>query len=102
MTYLARLAVRFEQASERYAASNGITRTPEWFGLNMQEELGELIQVWMKLRGHGRRTGMSEMELAEALSDETADLLGQVMLFAHQNQINLPDAIERKWRFRPE
>jgi NTP pyrophosphatase (non-canonical NTP hydrolase) len=96
------LADRFEQASESYAASNGIARNDDWFILKMQEELGELTQVWMKLTGRGRPRGKSAGELTGDLADETADLLGHVLLFARRNGIDLGPAIARKWRFDPE
>lgn len=101
MTSLISLAARFEQASKKYAADNGISRTEEWFTLKMQEELGELTQAWMKWAGHGRRKGKSEADLHYEMSDETADLLGHVLLFAQQNKIDLDAAISRKWRFDP-
>ncbi len=99
MTSLLSLAERFEQASKKYAADNGIERTDEWFTLKMQEELGELTQLWMKWAGHGRRKGKTETDLHHAMSDETADLLGHVLLFAHQHGIDLEAAIRSKWRF---
>jgi NTP pyrophosphatase (non-canonical NTP hydrolase) len=93
---------RFEAASAGYAAANGLTRDPDWFVLKMHEEIGELTQVWNKLSGRGRRHGRSEAELRASLADETADLLGHVLLFAEQNGLDLAAAIERKWRFRPD
>ena len=102
MQHLVRLAGQFEQASQRYAAANGITRNDDWFILKLQEELGELTQVWMKLTDRGRRRGLGEAELREAMADETADLLGHILRFAQANGINLAPAIVRKWRFEPE
>jgi NTP pyrophosphatase (non-canonical NTP hydrolase) len=101
MTSLLSLAARFEQASEKYADDNGINRSDEWFALKMQEELGELTQVWMKWAGHGRRKGRSAEDLHHDMSDETADLFGHVLLFVHLNGIDLEAAIHRKWRFDP-
>jgi len=101
MTSLISLAARFEQASKKYAADNGIQRSSEWFALKMQEELGELTQVWMKWAGHGRRKGKPAEELHHEMSNEAADLLGHILLFAHHNKINLGAAIKRKWRFDP-
>tara|TARA_R100000687_G_C6320998_1_gene104999 strand:- start:88 stop:228 length:141 start_codon:yes stop_codon:yes gene_type:complete len=45
---------------------------------------------------------MASDNLQQHLADETADLLGHVLLFAHQNKIDLTAAIERKWRFSPD
>jgi NTP pyrophosphatase (non-canonical NTP hydrolase) len=102
MTPLISLTDQFEQASRTYAAANNIDRTDEWFVLKMQEELGELTQMWMKWAGHGRTKGMSQEELHHELSNETADLLGHILLFAQQNNVNLEAAIKRKWRFEIE
>jgi NTP pyrophosphatase (non-canonical NTP hydrolase) len=99
--HLIELAGQFEEASKRYAAANGITRNDDWFILKLQEELGELTQVWMKLTDRGRKRGLSEAELREELANETADVLGHILLFAQKNGIDLAPAIARKWRFEP-
>ncbi len=92
-------AARFEQASRSYAAQNDIERDDDWFVLKMQEELGELTQIYMKLSDRGRKHGRADADLREDLANETADLLGHILLFAHRHNIDLADAIERKWRF---
>lgn len=96
------LRAQFEDASARYAATNGLDRDADWFVLKMHEEIGELTQIWNKLSGRGRRRGRSEDELRQALADETADLLGHVLLFAGRHDLDLAAAIERKWHFRAE
>jgi NTP pyrophosphatase (non-canonical NTP hydrolase) len=98
---LASLADQFETASATYAAANGIARDRDWFLLKLHEELGELTQAWNKKTGRGRPKGMSEEEIARALADETADVLGHVLLFARQNGLDLDAAIKRKWMFSP-
>ena len=101
MPPLLKLADRFEQASRTYASSNGIARDEDWFVLKLQEELGELTQVRIKLTARGRRRGLDDTALQEELANETADLLGHILLFARRNDIDLPAAIARKWRFDP-
>jgi NTP pyrophosphatase (non-canonical NTP hydrolase) len=98
---LDRLANQFEAVSRGYAESHDFDRDADWFVLKMQEELGELTQAWIRLTGRGRRRDRSESDLRRALADETADLLGHLLLFARQNEIDLGAAIERKWRFVP-
>lgn len=93
---------RFEEASRLYAGANGIVRDPDWFLLKLHEEVGELTQAWNRLSGRGRAGGRSEEERRRDLEDETADVLGHVLLFAHAHGIDLAAAIERKWRFRPD
>lgn len=97
-----RLADQFEAASLGYVEANGLVRDADWFVLKMQEELGELTQVWNKLTGRGRRRDRAEAALRDDLADEAADLLGHVLLFARRNELDLTAAIERKWLFTPD
>ena len=95
------LADKFERASRIYAEANGLERDPDWFLLKLQEEMGELTQAWNRLTGRGRAKGRSADDMSRDLADETADLLGHILLFARRNEIDLEAAIERKWLFRP-
>src|ERR1700684_4347127 len=101
MSQLKQLSEAFERASQRYAAANAIARDDDWFLLKLQEELGELTQVWMKLTQRGRTHGKTESELRTALEDETTDVLGHILLLAHRRGMNLDAAVERKWLFKP-
>jgi NTP pyrophosphatase (non-canonical NTP hydrolase) len=92
----------FETASRRYADAHGLTRDPDWFVLKLHEEVGELTQSWNRLSGRGLAKGRSTAEMQRDLADEAADVLGHILLFARQNNIDLASAIERKWRFRPQ
>lgn len=96
------LIAQFEAASARYAEVHGMVRDPDWFVLKLQEEMGELSQAWNRATGRGRKKGRTDEDLSRDLADETADLLGHVLLFAHTNRLDLAAAIERKWLFRPE
>lgn len=98
---LADLAEKFESSSRRCAEVNGIERDPDWYLLKLQEEMGELTQAWNRVSGRGRPKGKAPDELKQDLADETADMLGHILLFARQNGIDLARAIERKWLFRP-
>ena len=97
-----KLAGQFEAASAGYAETHAIKRDSDWFLLKLQEEMGELTQAWNRLTGRGRTKGRSKEELSRDLADETADLLGHVLLFARKNQIDLAAAIEQKWLFRTD
>lgn len=98
---LADLATQFENASQSYAAEHGIVRDADWFLLKLQEEVGELTQAFNRKTGRGRRKDLSDDRLALALAEETADVLGHILLFARFYGVDLGAAIERKWRFRP-
>jgi NTP pyrophosphatase (non-canonical NTP hydrolase) len=63
---------------------NGIERDDDWFLLKLQEEMGELTQAWNRISGRGRRKGRSDEEMSRDLADETADVLGHILLFATQ------------------
>ncbi|HBF29264.1 pyrophosphatase [Rhizobium sp.] len=95
------LAEKFEVASSKYAKANDIERDADWFLLKLAEEAGEMLQVANGLSGRSRSKGMSEEEIRLLLADETADLLGHVLLFARHHGLDLNAAIERKWRFVP-
>ncbi len=93
------LSNKLEQASARYAEMNGILRDGDWFLLKLAEEAGELLQVANRLSGRSRAKGMSEEDMKSLLADETADLLGHILLFARHHGLPLEEAIQRKWRF---
>jgi NTP pyrophosphatase (non-canonical NTP hydrolase) len=92
---------QFEIASQKYARANDIERDDDWFVLKLQEEVGEVTQVWNALSGRGRHKGQTKEEMLQKLSDETADLLGHVLLLAHHQGLDLETSIKRKWRFTP-
>ncbi len=97
----AEMMPRFEEASQKYASENGIFRDPDWYMLKLQEEVGEVTQAWNRLTGRGRIKCRSKEEMKRDLADETADLLGHVLLLAYYNGLDIEGAIERKWRFTP-
>ena len=99
---LRRLADQFEISSSTHVAAHGIERDADWFLLKLQEEMGELTQAWNNATGRGRDRQVSPETLRQSIADETADLLGHVLLFAHHNDIDLAAAIERKWKFAPD
>ncbi|MBX4860225.1 pyrophosphatase [Rhizobium sophorae] len=98
---LRRLADQFEISSSVHVAANNIERDADWFLLKLQEEMGELTQAWNRLTGRGRAKGRSPEDMQRELADETADVLGHLLLFARHNDLDLAAAIERKWLFRP-
>jgi NTP pyrophosphatase (non-canonical NTP hydrolase) len=93
-----RLAVLSEQAaqiSDIYAANCAIRRDDDWWLLKLQEELGELTQAHLKVTGRGRTSG--ETDWNQARADEAADLLCQLLLYCRRFEIDLEQAVERKW-----
>ncbi|MCA9367230.1 phosphoribosyl-ATP pyrophosphohydrolase [Candidatus Kaiserbacteria bacterium] len=63
----------------------------------MTEEWGEALQVYLMLTDRGRQKGKSKTEIRAMLQEEIADVLGYLLVFAAQEQIDLEAAIEQKW-----
>jgi NTP pyrophosphatase (non-canonical NTP hydrolase) len=87
----------FERVSQIYARTCGIDRDADWFVLKLQEELGELVQAHLRMTGRGRDKGESGEAIRAQFEDETADLLGQLLLLVHHHGIDIEAACERKW-----
>lgn len=91
------LTASVAEVSDGYAKNCGINRDTDWYVLKLQEEVGELVSEHLRLSGRGRLHGKSRDEMREALEDETADVLAHILLFAKANEIDLEQALERKW-----
>ena len=94
---LTTLTEQLESISSGYAQKFEIERTPDWFLLKLTEELGELIQSYLKYIGQARTADVSQANLKQDLEDELADVLGMTLLVAHNHNIDLETAIARKW-----
>lgn len=94
---LAHLTALVAEVSDTYASRNSIARDDDWYLLKVQEELGELTAEYLKSTARARHKGADAAGLRQALEDETADVLGMLLLFARANQIDLDAALERKW-----
>jgi NTP pyrophosphatase (non-canonical NTP hydrolase) len=92
-----KLSADLEAISSGYAKKFGIDRTPEWFLLKLTEELGELVQSYLKYAGQARLNSTIEPTLRVDLEDELADVLGMTLLVAKNHNINIEQAITRKW-----
>lgn len=85
-----------QQVSDIYAARFGIERDAVWHMAKLSEELGELQAAYLKLNGQGR-SEESIVQRRAALEDEVADLFAQILLFARWQEIDIPEAVMRKW-----
>jgi len=93
---LAEITDRLAQVSDIYASRFNVTRTHEWYLLKTQEELGELVSAYLKATKQTR----AKIDLQEAeqnMRDEMADVISFLLLFARQMNIDVEDAIQRKW-----
>lgn len=94
---LTTLSEQIETISANYAKKFGFERTPDWFILKLQEEVGELIQAYLQMRGQARRKEKSPEELTEQFHKEIADVLGQLLLLAKQHGVDVEEQMEEKW-----
>lgn len=99
---LTQLTDQLEDVSAGYAEQNAIARTPDWFVLKLQEEVGELTQSYLMKTGRARDKGHSAADIEDGLRAEVADVLAQVLLIARHQGIDVEAALEEKWlRFHP-
>ena len=92
-----RLSEDLQDVSDQYAERYGIKRTPDWHVMKLSEELGELIQSYLKVSGQARTGGQKPEEFREAFEDELADVIGMALLLAKDQDVDLEQAFRRKW-----
>ncbi len=97
MINIQKLAEDVETISAIYAQKFDIQRDSNWYMLKLNEEMGELTQSYLKLIGQARVNGLDSSALREQFEDEVADVFGQLLLLARHFEIDLPDAMQRKW-----
>ena len=85
------------RVSDLYAQRCDITRDKDWYALKLGEELGELNAEYLRLSGRGRKKGQTDVEIRANLGRECADVFAHLMLFAHDNGIDLEQELKDKW-----
>ena len=83
--------------SDLYSKRFSIERTPEWYLIKIQEELGELSSAYLKLTGRARTEGNTVNDLRKNFEDEIADVLAMTMLFAKSQGVDIEKALQQKW-----
>ncbi|PJJ62270.1 pyrophosphatase [Compostimonas suwonensis] len=86
-----------EDVSQGYAAKFAIERSEVWFLLKLQEELGELTQAFVNLKGMSKDRGQSDEERRIAFAHECADVLAHLLLLARHEGVDVEAAITDKW-----
>ncbi|MGY0216222.1 MazG nucleotide pyrophosphohydrolase domain-containing protein [Endozoicomonadaceae bacterium StTr2] len=86
-----------EAVSKSYAEKHDIDRTDEWFLLKLTEEVGELTQSYLKMKGQARTQGADPETLRADFEKEVADVLGQVLLLANNHDIDVEQVMGKKW-----
>jgi NTP pyrophosphatase (non-canonical NTP hydrolase) len=91
------MSARADEVSRLYAQRFGIDRDASWYLLKLQEELGELVQSYLRMTGNARTDGAPEVERREQFTGELADVLCHVLLLARFHDVDLSRAVEAKW-----
>jgi len=85
------------KVSDKYSKVHSINRDNDWYILKLQEETGELIQNYLSFTNRGRNRNKSQKEIKQDFEDELSDVLGQILLIANNNNIDLEKTLKRKW-----
>lgn len=94
---LEELSKQIEEVSQSYAGKFAIRRDVDWALLKLVEEVGELTRAHLKLTLRSRVSRDEAESLRTSFEDELADVLGQVLVMAHIANVDLANAIDRKW-----
>ncbi len=91
------LEKKIEAVSRLYSKKYKIKREQNWFLLKLQEEVGELTQSYLMLKGKARTKNKSEDELKTDFEKELADVFCHVLLLARSHNVNIEKAVKEKW-----
>jgi len=91
------LTEKIEKISQNYSKKFEFERDSDWFVLKLQEELGELIQSYLMVKGKARLKGKSPEEINDDFENEVADVLAHVLLLAKHFNVDLDKIFEGKW-----
>lgn len=91
------LTEKIEKVSQDYSKKYKFERDSDWFVLKLQEELGELIQAYLMVKGKARQKGKSKEEVRDEFENEVADVLAHTLLLAKHFHVDLDKVFEGKW-----
>lgn len=94
---LRQLTDEVETVSVIYAGKHEIDRDDTWFLLKLQEEIGELTQVFLMKAGQARDKGRSPDQLESDFRSEIADVFCHVLLLARHHGVDLEAEVKQKW-----
>lgn len=86
-----------EAISQTYADRHGIARTDDWLMLKLNEEVGELTQAYLAMKGQSRDRGHTSEGIQRSFRAELADVLAQTLLLAERFGVDLEREVDGKW-----
>ena len=69
----------------------------DYYPFKITEEWGECMQAYLMFTDRGRQKGKTKEEIKDMLSQEMADVLGYLLLFASNEGIDPAEALTKKW-----
>ena len=88
---------KIEAVSQKYSKQYKIKRSSSWFILKLQEEMGELTQSYLMMKGKARTKNKSKKEIRGEFEKELADVFCHVLLLAKSNTVDIEKAVDEKW-----
>jgi len=86
------------EAAISYTKRHDIPLSPTWAMTKLFEEVGEYAQAYLVYTDQCRTSKRIDKDSAkEELTKELADVLGFVLLNAHLHDIDIMDALSKKW-----
>ena len=80
-----------------YSKRFNIEQSTQWCLIKLAEEMGELMQSYLKYKGQARIKATDPDDLRKAFEDEIADVICMTILVAQKENIDVKQAIENKW-----
>lgn len=91
------LSEEVENISTIYSKKFNIERDSDWFVFKLQEEIGELTQAYLMLRGRARMKGKNIEEIRKDFEGEVGDVLCHILLLAKHFNVDIDKVVEEKW-----
>ena len=86
------------EKAKGYTKQYNIELTPDFVLIKLYEEVGELSQAYLVHQKKSRPTKYQDSsQVKESLSQELADVLGMSMTLAALLDIDLEEALNKKW-----
>ncbi len=93
-----KLTERVRKVEAKYKADfPEVNMDRDYVPFKITEEWGECLQTYLMLTDRGRQKGKSKEEIRDMFSDELADVFAYLLLFAHDEKIDIVEALEKKW-----
>jgi hypothetical protein len=98
MTNLEDLTNKIKEVMDGYQERHPEVRVDrDYFPFKVSEEWGECLKSFLMLTDRGRQKGKNKEEMKEEFSEELADVFGFLLLFADNENIDMEEALEKKW-----